>query len=631
VLKTVASVSGPAVLALLVIAGTAWSATKDLGRGYQDHGAASRVSSHRGIIATVDGEGRNVVLVWLMDHRGGYELLLIDAETGRHQEVPVPFRPKLDSPYASLLSSRNKLYTHFGHHFVEFDPVKRSFTFCARTAYKTAMGMTEDDEGLIWSVTYPNSGVVSFDPATRELKDHGAVYKQDWAQYQRHVAADDKGWIYFGVGHGASQIVAFKPGTAQATLMVTHPRKGHGYVYRDLDGKVYGHIYGIKDDWYELYQGKKTRIGEHRKVREKPIITSSQRLFHRDFPDGKKLLSVDTVERVLVVEDPATNEKRRVTFDYHSEGAHVMGLAAAPDGTICGGTSFPVRFFSYDPGADQWTDRTCSGQWNALARQGDRFFAGAYGGGVLMEWNPSQKWAPAAVGKKGGNPRLLTRCTPTINRPHDLLAHPDGRTLVMAGSPGYGRVGGGMLFWDREAENGVLLEHEALIPQHTTISLLALPGRKLLGGTSHAKGAELYVMDMGTKKIEWHAVVFPGMTMIYDLCPGPDGLVYGIADKKLFFVFDPIRRKVVYKQDTVDEFGGVRWQQGPRAFVLGPDRTVYLLCAEGIAKVDRATSRVAMLAESPVTITAGGDLLNGRIYFAGASRVYSYGLPSREE
>ena len=234
--NTMLFVSSRTVLVLLVLGQTARSETKDLGRGYQDHGAASRVSSHRGIVATVDGEGRNVALVWLMDHRGGYELLLVDAETGRHREVPVPFPPKLDSPYASILSSGNKFYTHFGNHFVEFDPVEGSFTFCAKTAHK-----------------------------------------------------------------------------------------------------------------------------------------------------------------------------------------------------------------------------------------------------------------------------------------------------------------------------------------------------------------------------------------------------------KLFFVFDPVERKVVYRQDTVDEFGGVRWQQGPRAFVLGPDQTVYLLCAKGIAKVDPASSRVAMLAESPVTITAGGDMLNGRIYFAGTSHVYSYGLPSLEE
>jgi len=29
-----------------------------------------------------------------------------------------------------------------------------------------AMGMTEDDNGVIWSVIYPHSGMVAFDPAT---------------------------------------------------------------------------------------------------------------------------------------------------------------------------------------------------------------------------------------------------------------------------------------------------------------------------------------------------------------------------------------------------------------------------------------------------------------------------------
>ena len=45
------------------------------------HGVATPISSSRGTVATVDGEGRNAVLLWLFDHRGGYALLMIDAET----------------------------------------------------------------------------------------------------------------------------------------------------------------------------------------------------------------------------------------------------------------------------------------------------------------------------------------------------------------------------------------------------------------------------------------------------------------------------------------------------------------------------------------------------------------------
>jgi len=185
--------------------------TVDLGNGFYDHGVATPISNHRGIVATVDGEGRNIALVWLFDHSGCYALLLLDAETGRSEEYEVPFPPGRDCPFASILSSKNRFYTHFNSHFCEFDPAKREFTFFSKTANQMSMGMTEDDAGLIWSVTYPNSGVVSYNPESGEFKDYGHVHKENWPQYQRSVAADDTGWIYFSIGNTASGIIAFDP------------------------------------------------------------------------------------------------------------------------------------------------------------------------------------------------------------------------------------------------------------------------------------------------------------------------------------------------------------------------------------------------------------------------------------
>src|SRR5512135_2563703 len=73
---------------LLIMAGLAFAAaalaagTKDLGNGFRDHGVAVPISNQRGAAATVDGQGRNVLLILLMDHRGGYSLLLLDAQSG---------------------------------------------------------------------------------------------------------------------------------------------------------------------------------------------------------------------------------------------------------------------------------------------------------------------------------------------------------------------------------------------------------------------------------------------------------------------------------------------------------------------------------------------------------------------
>jgi hypothetical protein len=612
-------------------------ATRELGNGFRDHGVATPISGHRGVVATADGKGHNVVLVWLNDHRGGYELLLIDVDTGTAEEFPLPFPPG-DHPFASILSTRNRFYTHFNSHFIEFDPVERAFTFSRKTAPQMAMSMTEDDQGVIWSVTYPESGVVSFDPATRAFTDYGHVYQQDWEQYPRSVAADDEGWIYFGIGSTRSQIIVFDPRTKTATPVVREDQRGHGFghVYRDTDGKVYGEpLSGRNNDWHMFHQGQVTRIGRRDSVDRKPYITGSQGLFHRTFPDGRRIKTLDLAERRLVVEDPQAKTTRTSSFDYMSEGALIMGVAAAPDGTICGGTTFPMRFFSYDPHSDGWINRDCFMQWNTVARQGDRFFVGGYGGGFLLEWNPAGSWVPTEAGNRQSNPRWLAGSEPTIHRPHDLLSHPDGRRLVLAGTPGYGLTGGGLLFWDRVTEKSEILTHDQILPGHSTMSLVALSEGKFLGGTTTAAGtggrklateAELYIMDMATKEVPWHEAILPGVQEYTDLLLGPDGLVYGIADRRRFFVFDVAQQQLVQERDTGAQFGSTAWQQGPRVFVQGPESRIHLLFVQGIARIEPRTFQITNVATSPVPIDAGGDILDGRIYFVSGSHVCSYSL-----
>lgn len=622
-------------LAACCIAATAWAGTEDLGNGFLHHGIATPVSNHRGIVATVDAENRNVVLAWLFDHRGGYALLLVDTETGKSEEYPMPFPPGGDCPYASILSSKNKFYTHFNSHFVEFDPVRRAFTFWQETAPQMAMGMTEDDKGVIWSVTYPQSGVVSFEPVSRTLRDYGHVYKQNWAQYQRSVAADDTGWIYFGIGSTASQIIAFDPQTAEARTVVPEAERvlGTGTVYRDLNGKVYGNS---GETWYELYQGAWQTLPQTPAVNKKVIITDSQGLFHAQFPDGKLLRVCDLVDRLLAVEDPKTGAVREVRFDYTSEGAHIMGIAVAPDGTLCGGTAFPMRFFSYNPKTDTWINRASYGQWNTVARQGDRFFVGGYGGGFLLEWDPARPWAATEKNRQGCNPAFLTECTPTIHRPHDLLAYPDGKTLILAGTPGYGYTGGGLLIWDRETRTQKLIEHTSIIPDQATESLAPLPDGRILGGTTISPGtggetkatlAELYILELATQQLEWRASVLKEVREYTDLCRAPNGLVYGVADCRRFFVFDAAKREVVVERDLTDAFGRTNHHQGPRVFVLSPDGVLYMLFENGIARVDQDSHEILLLAKSPVSIGPGGDFVDGRIYFGGGAHLYSYAVP----
>lgn len=610
--------------------------SQELGKGFFDHGVATPISNHRGIVATVDGNGRDVVLLWLFDHRGGYALLMIDAETGKSEQFPMPFTPG-DAVYSSILSSKNRFYTLFKGNFSEFDPVKRAFIFNNKSMPQMAMAMTEDDKGVIWAVTYPNSGLVSFNPDTREFRDYGYLYQQNWRQYPRYLAADKAGWIYFGIGNTASQIIAFNPATGQADPMLkeTERKRGSAYVYRDLDGKVYGQpLIDSKEDWYEFYMGSGHKIGKHDTMNPKPIITGSQSLFYSDFPDGRKIKKLDLLERKLVIEDPKTNSDKEVTFDYTSDGAIIMGLAASPGRTIAGGTAFPMRFFNYNPKTNKLENKEAFGQFNALASQNKNLYFGVYPSGSLLEWNPSKAWIDTRKGENT-NPLFLSDAGLEIHRPHRVLSYSDGKTIIMSGTPEYGYTGGGLLFWDRIKKKSTLLRDSAIIIDQSTMSMVVLPEGRLLGGTTTEPGtggekkaieAELYIMDVYSKHLEWHKVVFPGVQSYSDMCLGPGGLVYGITDLNRFFVFDPVKHIVVHQENTEARFGKTAANQSPRIFVSGPEKEIYILFVKGIVRVDPRSFKLNLLAESPVPINTGGDYLDGRIFFVSGSHICSYKL-----
>ena len=296
----------------------------DLGNGFMDHGVGVPISNHRGIVATVNGEGEPVALAWLRDHRGNYSLLMVNALTGEYEQFTTPRIG--DDPFASVLSSKNRFYTHYGSVFMEFDPTVPGFTFHADTERQMAMSMTEGDDGTIWSATYPNSGVVSYNPETGEFRDYGHLYAQNWAQYPRAIATDDQGWVYFNVTSTASQIIILNPETGEATPVIPEDerlRPGSPSVTRHEDGKVYARN---GEQWYQLYAGEATKIDGPPEVPAKPYIASTQGLFLRDFGYGYRLNSLDLVNRVMTV----TTTRARARTRWPSASPLTAPAPAAP-------------------------------------------------------------------------------------------------------------------------------------------------------------------------------------------------------------------------------------------------------------------------------------------------------------
>jgi hypothetical protein len=133
--------------------------------------------------------------------------------------------------------------------------------------------------------------------------------------------------------------------------------------------------------------------------------------------------------------------------------------------------------------------------------------------------------------------------------------------MVIGGTPGYGRTGGGLFIYDLETDEATILTHEEMLENLSTCSLVALPDGNLVGGTTTAPGtggmrlapeAELYIFDWERREVIWREAILPGRAALSDLIVADDGLVYGIASDSTLFVFDPEARELVHEESLAD-------------------------------------------------------------------------------
>ena len=590
--------------------------------GFVDHGIPTPVAQTRGVVSTVDQSGQDVVLTWLQDWRGGYAILMVNAETGASQQFDVPFKPDGDEPSAIYLSSKNRLYTLFNSQFVEFDVASKRFTFHGKVNGKTAMSLTEDKDGRIWAATYPNNQLVSFNPQNSSLQNHGQLAKESWTQYPRSIAVDAHGWVYVGSGLAASQIYAYniQSHATQALLSSSQRVSGTAVVTQSQSNVVYARN-GRQQ--FMLTNGKASGLSAGAQVAESNLKGGAQNLVDREFPSGRRLVSVDMHDRTLVTRD-ASGQQKTVKFNYTTQGAALTFVCATGDNKVCGGTRFPMHTFYYNAGDNKFDSKQLPRQPNVMAALGSRLYVAAYPDGKLFQESENGKNEFSEV----------LNAYPSINRPHAMLIMGGGSQIALAGTPEYGTTGGGMMFWNRSSGQKSRIDHWHLVPNHSVQAMVELSNGMLLGGTTVAPGtggvtkatdsSELFLMDANTHEVRWRGAPVPGAKTITDLMVGADGLVYGLADSVDLFVFNPNNRQVVSVNRFSKDLGPSVYAQGTRAFVKGADGSIYVLLYNGIGKVDAKAHTVSRVVSSPVRITVGGAAANGRIYFGSNNHLYSW-------
>ncbi|MFW6437854.1 MAG: hypothetical protein ACOCZ7_02465 [Armatimonadota bacterium] len=610
------------------------AAAQEVPPGVENHGIAAPVGmpAWGGVVAFEGPDGRNTVFIKLWAG-GNATYLFVDAQTGETEQIS-PEIGGLGAYQVFHAPEHNAIYDTMGTSFIEIDLGTREIRRVGEIPGGMALSFTSDDDGVIYGGIYPSATVVAYDPTTGECTDHGAVNEEDWPQYLRPLTVDSEGWIYGGIGQATAQVVGLDLATGETRRYVPEEQreKGQGNVWRGTDGNVYATAPGWS--WHMLCGGEATA------VEEPPVdrVAVDRMLF----PDGSRLVSdmrVDVPNRVLRIAEPGAEEPRELAFDYDSPGLGIYSMVAGPDGKIYGATGLPLRIWRFDPETGEMRDGGLGnhgGHVNQWVRQGDLLYGAVYSSGSLIEYDPSRPYDDSPI-LESTNPRHLhgyDEARDLYGRPAALLAHPDGRHVILGGSAARVHLGGGMLIYDTQSGEETVLTGEDLIADQGVTAIAALPDGDLIvgttitaptAGTTVATDAMIYRIDWETKTVSGRWTIDPRTRMVHDLIVPEDGLVYGLTVDNRFFVFDPESEEFVHDEEITD-YGSVTGGQAPRSMAIGPDGGIYVLFRDAIARFEPGTFDHREVVSPGPSISTGVTIADGRIYFACGPRLFSYDL-----
>ena len=388
-----------------------------------DYGVAAPVGQWAwgGPAAAVDAAGRRVIVGKLWSgydsdgqDKGLSSYLFIDVETGATQQVNPEVKGR--GGVGTFLSPENKLYDTLEDQLVEVDVTAKTVRRVGTVPEGRAMTWAVDKDGTIYFAMYPESELLSFNPRTRKLTNHGLLAKEDWEQYPC-LAMDGSGWVYAGIMHKRGAIIAFHPPTGERRQLLDEAKRGYvAYVeiWRGADGHVHARL-SPDSRWYDLYEGRLERSAEPRTPRV--AYPNSTTATWGGFPDGSRFTdsaSVDPAERRALILDAGAKEPRTVAFDYVGRGARVHTLVVGPDGKIYGSTGVPLRIFRLDPETrkiNDWGVGGHQGHVNQFVRQGAKLYGAVYSSGSLIEYDPARPIDNTDIVKSANPPNTSMAAT----------------------------------------------------------------------------------------------------------------------------------------------------------------------------------------------------------------------------
>jgi hypothetical protein len=324
----------------------------------------------------------------------------------------------------------------------------------------------------------------------------------------------------------------------------------------------------------------------------------------------------------LSTTNPATHAKVEHEVHYRGQKLSLFRIGVGPGDTLFGSSVLPIHFLRFDPANRSVIEigNLGAGEVYSFLTDRGRLVMGVYAGlSALMSYQPGEAFHPASG---AGDPVLFSpHGIATSWRPMTMVEGPDSAVYIGSVAP-YGQLESPLLKFSPETGSS---QQFAVIHDQSITSLavwhnLIIGGSTINGGPgSHATqtSACIFLWDPATRQKTFEMVPVPGKAMILDLIAAPNNHVYGVADDTLF-EFNPTTKTIIGRQPL--PFSKPIYD----SVAVDGTGNIWGLAKEGIFTIDTKTSKVRLVAPSPVEITGGFAMRDGKIYFIAGSSVYSY-------
>lgn len=312
-------------------------------------------------------------------------------------------------------------------------------------------------------------------------------------------------------------------------------------------------------------------------------------------------------------------------------GDQLTAIGAGPDGNIyCGAYLSPPGMGRWDPDKTGFELLTGTSQVEGFGSfNGDLVF-GRYPQGRLYRYDLDQPWSGTNPG-----PQVDLDVAPwDQNRPQSFVQL-DDTTVAVATVPQTGELNGAITIWT-PSTNAVDV-HRGVIENQTPVCLVK-NGNVLIGGTSINGGygvdpvttdAVLFGWDPATFKVNWQLVPVSDATTVAGLIIDEKQQLWGIADNVLF-QFDPKQRKVVHRTKLFSSTDGSRYGNDHVLRIVSGH--LYGVTSNRVFEFDRQGRQTKVIYDGPASAGGGaGDARHlavdryGDLYFIGlASHLMRY-------